>query len=51
MSKRVSNKGERGRKTYPRSKVSYGWRKLALFATHGKKQVLSGEYLDNGFSK
>ena len=45
MSKRVSNKKGRARKTPERSKVSYGWRKLRLFAIWGKDKVLSGEYL------
>lgn len=45
MSKRVSNKTGRGRKTRERSKVSYGWKKLKLFGIFGKDKVLSGEYL------
>lgn len=45
MSKRVSNKRGRGRKTLQRSRVSYGWKKLRLFGIFGKDKVLSGEYL------
>ena len=46
MSKRVSNKSGKCRKgTYARSKVNYGWKRLRLFAIHGKDKVLSGEYM------
>lgn len=47
MSKRVSNKKGRARKTLARAKVTYGWRKQKLFAMFGKDRVLSGAYLED----
>ena len=43
MSKRISNK-RKGRKTWARSRVKYGWKTQALFARFGMKQVLDGTY-------
>jgi hypothetical protein len=48
MSKRVSNKTGRSRKTPARSKVNYGWKMLRMFGIFGKDKVLSGEYLKLG---